>query len=73
MRFQVVDVFLPSTGGVFPAFEEEEELEGTITGFSDSGSTPRVFAVVEVVRTQSLIVPLDKLQVIATSNLESDV
>jgi len=37
--------------------------------FWDSGSTPQVFAAVEIVRTQSSIVPVDKLQVIATSAL----
>jgi hypothetical protein len=73
VRFQVADVFLPSPGGGFPAIEEEEELEGTITCFSDSGSAPRFFALVEVVRTQSLIVPVDKLTVITTSKLERDV
>lgn len=41
---------------------DEPELEGTITNFSDSGSQTRVFAVVDVVRKESLVVPVDKLK-----------
>jgi hypothetical protein len=64
VRFQVTDIFLPNPGGVLVAPTEGAELEGTIVGFSDSGHKSRVFAVVEVVRTQSLVVPMEKLQVI---------
>ena len=72
MRFQVSDVFLPSPGGVFAAVPEETELEGTIVGFSDSGLKSRFFAVIEVVKTESLIVPLEKLEVIKTSAPENE-
>lgn len=68
VRFQAANVFLPSPGGVSPAVEEETELEGTIVGFSDSGAKRQFFAVLEVVRTQSMIVPVDKLELIGNSS-----
>lgn len=73
VRFRVADVFLPSPGGALPANEEETVLEGTIVDFSDSGLKSRFFAVVEVVRTQSLIVPVEKVEIIKSSTLEGDV
>lgn len=62
VRFQIADVFLPSPGAVFAAVPTDTQLEGTIVGFSDSGLKTRFFAVVEVVRVQSLVVPLEKLE-----------
>jgi hypothetical protein len=64
VRFHVTDIFLPNPGGVLVSPAEEADLEGTIVGFSDSGLKSRFFAVVEVVRTQSLVVPMEKLEVI---------
>jgi hypothetical protein len=72
VRFRLSDVFLPSPSGTLPIAEPGEELEGTITDFSDSGQKPRYFALVEVVRTQSLIVPVDKLEVNSPLGHESD-
>jgi hypothetical protein len=71
VRFQVSDIFLPSSAGLSAALNEEPELEGTIVDFSDSGSKARYFAVVEVVKTHSLIVPVEKLEVVETPSRES--
>lgn len=43
---------------------ECDELEGTIVGFSDSGATARAYAVVEVVRKLSLVVPVNELTLV---------
>jgi len=67
VRFRMSDVFLPSPESVIAALLGEEEFEGVIIGFSDSGSKSRVFAVVDVVRRQSVVVPLEKLQMVDTS------
>jgi hypothetical protein len=72
VRFRLADVFLPSPGAALPIAEEEAELEGTIIDFSDSGQKPHYFAVVEVVLTQSLIVPVAKLDMNMPSKRESD-
>lgn len=40
----------------------EKELEGTIVDFSDSGQKERFFAIVDVVRKQSVVVAVEKLE-----------
>ena len=65
VRFQVADVFLPSVEEVL-ALSPTAELEGVVIDFSDSGSTSRVFAVVDVIRRQNVVVPVEKLEVIAS-------
>jgi len=72
VRFQASDVFLPSPGGTLAAIPEETELEGTIIDFSDSGLRSRFFAVIDVVRTQSLIVPVDKLEIIKAATTKGE-
>jgi hypothetical protein len=37
-------------------------MEGTIVDFSDSGSTLRAFAVVEVTAKRTIVVPIGKLK-----------
>lgn len=63
VHFRASDVFLPQQEDLFKAPLAEEELEGTIVGFSDSGSKARAFAVIDIVRTQNVIVPTSKLQI----------
>jgi len=60
VRFEPSDVFLPNPEELLLA----RELEGVVVGFSDSGAQSRVFAVVEVVQKQEVVVPVDKLHVI---------
>ena len=64
MRFRFSDVFLPSPEAILAAPSAEEELEGTILDFSDSGQKIKVFAVVDVVRRQTVVVPVQKLEVV---------
>lgn len=62
VRFRISDVFLPSPDALCFIQTGEEELEGTIVDFSDSGQKERVFAVIDVVRTKTVVVPVEKLQ-----------
>src|SRR6476469_6026403 len=62
VRFSVDDIFLPNAESVFVAAPGEVEVQGTVVNFSDSGHTPRMFALVEVVRRQTVVVPIEKLQ-----------
>jgi hypothetical protein len=48
-----------------------DELEGTILSFSDSGTKLNAYAVVEVVRRLSLVVPVEDLRTVA-GNRESE-
>jgi len=66
VSFSLTSVFLPDPAEVLAALSLESEVEGTIVDFSDSGQVPRVFAVVEVVRRRTVVIPVDKLR------LESD-
>ena len=45
-------------------FSETSELEGTVVDFSDSGAASQVFAVVEVIRTQTVVIPVERLRLL---------
>lgn len=62
MRFPLSSVFLPEAESVLNALSVDSELEGSIVSFSDSGTSPRAFAVVEVVRNVTVVVPAGSLQ-----------
>lgn len=61
VQFHLADVFLPGPEEIRRAFFDVDEIEGTITDFSDSGSVPKAFAVVEVALKQTMVVPVEKL------------
>ena len=65
MRFRATDIFLPSAEDVL-SVSPGEELEGVVVNFSDSGSTSRAFAVVDLIRRQNVVVPVKKLEVVAS-------
>jgi hypothetical protein len=67
VRFQVADIFLPTPDELPKALTTAPELEGTVRDFSDSGPQPRVFAVVEVITRYSLVVPVERLQVLKST------
>jgi hypothetical protein len=71
VRFALSNVFLPSQEAVLAPLPRETELEGTVVDFSDSGANLRVFAVVDVVRKQAVVVPVEKLEIIMPAEPES--
>jgi hypothetical protein len=71
VRFRVLDVFLPSPESAFAPPSAEEELEGTVVDFSDSGQKARVFALIDVVRKQTVVVPVEKLYPVPRSEPEA--
>ena len=72
VRFRVSDVFLPSPEELSSGLATDAQLEGIVRGFSDSGSEARVFAVVDVVQRQTLVVPVDKLTRLSTWESKTD-
>ena len=74
MRFHLSDVFLPTPEEVcaLSIAEGEAELEGTVVSFSDSGQERNYFAVVDVVRKQSVVVAVEKLDVIPGDEGKAD-
>lgn len=66
MQFRIADVFLPGPEELLTAPSAQSECEGTVVDFSDSGATPRFFALVEVVTRRTLVIPVEKLKLIET-------
>ena len=62
VTFLVSSSFLPSPDELARALSLESEVEGTVIDFSDSGSTAQAFAIVEIIKKQTVVVPSDKLQ-----------
>jgi hypothetical protein len=61
VRFSASSVFLPNPEEAASFAPVCDELRGTIASFSDAGTSVKAYAVVEVVRTVSLVVPVDDL------------
>ncbi len=65
-------VTFPRRSVFLPPSEEpltlDESWEGTVIEFSDSGTEAQFFAVVEVVRKQTVIVPVSELQISPAAN-----
>jgi hypothetical protein len=63
VRFHAADIFLPTREDLPKSLLASDEIEGTVVDFSDSGPQPRVFAVIDVIARQSVIVPVEKLEI----------
>jgi hypothetical protein len=63
VRFLSSDIFLPERRDL-SLLAADEQLQGTVVEFSDSGSNVQVFAIVHVVKKQSVVVPIDKLELV---------
>lgn len=64
VRFHVADIFLPIRDDLPKALISAREIEGVVTDLSDSGLRPRAFAVIHVTAPQSVVVPIEKLEVL---------
>lgn len=64
VKFRASSVFLWPVQSSLTALHDDAEIEGKVIGFSDSGAEERVFAVIEVVKTQAFIVRVSELEVI---------
>jgi hypothetical protein len=72
VRFQASEVFLASHEALFSAPDSSAEMKGVIVDFSDSGTRPRAFAVVELADGPTIVVPVEKLTVIAPGTAEDE-
>jgi hypothetical protein len=57
-------VFLPNAAELCQPLSADTEVEGTIIDFSDAGSKPQAFVVVDVVSRQTMVVPVERLNLI---------
>jgi hypothetical protein len=64
VRFTISDVFLPEPSEVLAELTAEARAEGQVVDFSDSGSSPRVFAVVRITPSKLVLLPVSALRVL---------
>lgn len=64
VRFRISDAFLPGAEELAALAKPDEEVEGTVINFSDSGSKLGYFAVIDVIRRRAVVVPVEKLEVV---------
>lgn len=67
VRFSANSVFLANQEEAASLGCSNEEFEGRIIGFSDSGALVKAYAVVEVVRKLSFVVPVQDLKLVSDS------
>ncbi len=64
VRFRIADVFLPEPAEVLAGLTAEVETTGVVVEFSDSGSSQRAYAVVQITPHQSVLLPVTALHVL---------
>ena len=65
VTFRISDVFLPEPQEVLAALTPELEANGTLMEFSDSGSSPRAYALVRITAHQSVLLPVAALRIMS--------
>lgn len=64
VSFRISDVFLPEPSQVLANLTVEVEAEGVVVEFSDSGNSPKAYAVVRVTPKQMVLLPMNALRVL---------
>jgi hypothetical protein len=64
VSFKISDAFLPEPAEVLASLTVEAETNGVIVEFSDSGNSPRAYAVVQITPQQKIVLPLNALQLL---------
>ncbi|HUI83239.1 MAG TPA: hypothetical protein VL240_03400 [Candidatus Binatia bacterium] len=64
MSFRISDVFLPEPSEVLANLTPEVETHGVVVEFSDSGSSPKAYAVVRITPQQAVLLPVSALRVL---------
>ena len=64
VSFRISDVFLPEPTEVLAKLTVDVATEGVVVEFSDSGTNPRAYAVVEITPQQLVLLPVSALHVL---------
>jgi hypothetical protein len=64
VSFRISDVFLPEPREVLANLTADVETNGVVIEFSDSGSSPQVYAVVRISPQQAVLLPVSALRVL---------
>jgi len=67
VSFRIADVFLPEPSEVLASLTAEAETSGEVVEFSDSGNSPKAYAVVRITPQQAVLVPVGALRVVDCS------
>lgn len=65
VSFRISDAFLPEPAEVLASLTAEAEINGVVVEFSDSGSSPRAYAVVQITPKQKVVLPVGALHVLS--------
>ena len=63
--FRISDVFLPEPSEVLAHLTPDVEANGVVIEFSDSGTSPRAYALVRLTAQQSVLLPVAALRVVS--------
>lgn len=64
VSFRISDVFLPEPSEVLANLTSDVETNGVVVEFSDSGSSPRAYALVRITPQQAVLLPVSALRVV---------
>ncbi|HYV74228.1 MAG TPA: hypothetical protein VFB24_08240 [Candidatus Binatia bacterium] len=64
VSFRIADVFLPEPSETLAKLTPDVETNGIVVEFSDSGTSPKAYAVVRITPQQAVLVPVDALHVL---------
>lgn len=64
VSFRISDVFLPEPSELLAKLTADVETNGVVVEFSDSGNSPRAYAVVRITPQQAVLVPVSALRVV---------
>ena len=63
VSFRISDVFLPEPSELLASLTADNETNGVVVEFSDSGNKLRAYAVVRITSQQAVLVPVTALRV----------
>jgi hypothetical protein len=67
VSFRVRDIYLPGPVEFVESLDPDTEVLGCIVGFSDSGSSPGAFAIVQTGERRKVVVPINSLSPVQKS------
>jgi hypothetical protein len=64
VSFRIADVYLPEPPEVLANLTEDVETHGVVEEFSDSGDSPRAYALVRITMQHAVLIPVTALRVL---------
>jgi len=64
VSFRISDVFLPEPDELLATLTAELEANGVVVEFSDSGNSPRAYALVRITTSHVVLLPVGALRIV---------